>query len=187
MAGRRTTLTSALQARIVAAIRAGNAFGPACEAAGVSAWTGYEWIRRGRGDDPDRPATPLYAAFAEAVRQAEMADELETIARLKHHGERRLLEDSVTVLPNGTTVTVRRWSVPDVRPDMWRLERKYPRRWGPRRHLEIAYPAITCDVQREPPKVRTPRGSRSNGAKNNDPLHVLVLTIFLPAPFERPL
>jgi hypothetical protein len=83
MAGRRTTLTPALQAKIVAAIRAGNAFGPTCEAAGVPAQTGYEWVRRGRGDDPDRPWTPQYAAFAEAVRQAEIADELETIARLR--------------------------------------------------------------------------------------------------------
>lgn len=138
MAGRRTTLTPALQAAIVAAIRAGNAFGPACEAAGLSAWTGYEWMRRGRGDDPDRPWTPQYAAFAEAVRQAELADELETIARLKRHGERRLLEHSVTVLPNGTTITVRRWSVPNVRPDMWRLERKYPTRWGRRRRLDVS-------------------------------------------------
>ena len=151
MAGRRTTLTPALQERIVAAVRAGNAFGPACEAAGVSAWTGYEWVRRGRGDDPDRPTTPLYAAFADAVRQAETADELETIARLKRHGERRLLEDSVTVLPNGTTITVRRWSVPDVRPDMWRLERKYPNRWGRQRRLEISTPA-------EPVTVRRTRG-----------------------------
>jgi transposase len=138
MAGRRTTLTPELQAKIVAAVRAGNAFGPACEAAGVPAWTGYEWVRRGRGDDPDRPATPLYTQFAEAVRQAETADELETIARLKQRGERRLLENSVTVLPNGTTITVRRWSVPNLRPDMWRLERKYPTRWGRRRRQEIS-------------------------------------------------
>jgi transposase len=137
MAGRRTTLTPELQATIIAAVRAGNAFGPACEAAGLSAWTGYEWLRRGRGDDPDRPATPLYAQFAEAVRQAETADELETIARLKRHGERRLLENSVTVLSDGTIIATRRWSVPNARAMMWHLERKYPHRWGRRRRLEI--------------------------------------------------
>jgi hypothetical protein len=30
-------------------------------------------------------------------------------------------------------------------------------------------------------------GSRSNGAKTNDPLHILVLAMFLPTPFELPL
>jgi hypothetical protein len=31
------------------------------------------------------------------------------------------------------------------------------------------------------------RGSRSNGAENNDPLHLIVFAMFLPTPFELPL
>lgn len=64
------SLTSEIQDTIAAFIRAG-AFGHvAAEAAGVPARTFREWIQRGEGNHPDRPATPELVAFANEVRSA---------------------------------------------------------------------------------------------------------------------
>jgi hypothetical protein len=68
-AGRKTLLTSEIQAKIVAYIRAGMWDYIAAEANGVNQDTFYEWIRRGEQTD-DRPPEPRFAEFAEAIRQA---------------------------------------------------------------------------------------------------------------------
>jgi hypothetical protein len=68
--GRRSKLTQDLQQRICAFIRAGAYDYVAAEAAGISRHTFFEWIRRGEGNDAERPATPLYAQFANAIRLA---------------------------------------------------------------------------------------------------------------------
>jgi hypothetical protein len=67
---RPTKLTPEVQAAIVEAIRAGSFDWVAAQAAGIDPATFREWMGRGDGRDPDRPATPQYAAFAAEVRQA---------------------------------------------------------------------------------------------------------------------
>jgi hypothetical protein len=69
--GRRTVLTAELQAKICQFIRAGTYDYVAAEACGISRQTFFEWIRRGAGGDKDRPALPVYAKFAAAVREAQ--------------------------------------------------------------------------------------------------------------------
>jgi hypothetical protein len=69
-AGRETLLTPELQQRIVSYVRAGAFDWVAAEANGVNRFTFHEWIRRGEGEDPDRPQTEAYAQFAQAVRTA---------------------------------------------------------------------------------------------------------------------
>ena len=68
--GRTTLLTPELQQRIVSYIRAGAFDWVAAEANGVDRFTFWEWIRRGEGEDRDRPQTERYAQFAQAVREA---------------------------------------------------------------------------------------------------------------------
>jgi hypothetical protein len=68
--GRRAILTQDLQQRICGFIRAGAYDYVAAEAAGISRHTFFEWIRRGEGNDEERPAKPLYAQFANAIRVA---------------------------------------------------------------------------------------------------------------------
>lgn len=65
-----TRLTDEIQDTIVHLVRAGAFDYAAAEAAGISARTFHEWIQRGAGEHPDRPATPRLEMFARAVRQA---------------------------------------------------------------------------------------------------------------------
>lgn len=100
--GRKTRLTPERQQKIVNAIRAGAYVETAAAAAGVNKVTLYRWLKRGN----KYPGT-IYEAFAEAVHeataQAEMRDVL-TISKAAGDG--------------------------DWRAAAWRLERKYPKRWG---------------------------------------------------------
>jgi hypothetical protein len=67
--GRRIALTRKVQNKICQMIRAGVYDYVAAEAAGISANTFREWIRRAEGKD-GRPAAPVFATFATAVRLA---------------------------------------------------------------------------------------------------------------------
>jgi hypothetical protein len=108
---RPSTLTSELQARIVAAMRTGHCLGVACELSGISRRTGYEWLFRGRGDDKDRPATTLYTAFAQAVHQAAADAAVKPSLGLIQPFERRVLTITTEHWPDGTTVTHKVWRV----------------------------------------------------------------------------
>jgi hypothetical protein len=100
--GRKTKLTPERQAKIVNAIRAGSYVETAAAAAGIDKVTLYRWLKRG-----GRFPGTIYADFADAVNeataQAEMRDVL-TISKAAGEG--------------------------DWRAAAWRLERKYPKRWG---------------------------------------------------------
>jgi transposase len=99
--GRPTKLTPAAQGKIVAAIQAGNYIETAAAFAGVSKQTLYSWLRRG-----ERARRGIYRDFNDAVQlalaQSEVMD-LEVIRRAA-----RL---------NWTAAA-------------WRLERRYPEKWG---------------------------------------------------------
>lgn len=72
--GRRSLLLNPqVRKSILDAVTAGAFDHVAAESAGVSVATFGEWLARGEGRDPDRPADALYAAFAEEVRVARAA------------------------------------------------------------------------------------------------------------------
>lgn len=62
-----TKLTPEVQADILAKLKIGLCWTDACRLAGVSESTADEWRRRGRGEDKERPKTPLYEKFEAAV------------------------------------------------------------------------------------------------------------------------
>jgi hypothetical protein len=68
--GRPTKLNVTVQVRICIALRRGATLTAACGEAGVSLKTVCEWMARGRGEDPQRPRTPAYQTFVEAVQRA---------------------------------------------------------------------------------------------------------------------
>lgn len=104
--GRKSKLTTDVQDKIVQALRAGNYFETACEYAGVSPSTAYEWIQRGEGRHPKRRRTKVYAEFAEAVKKAAANAEVKNVAVIQ-----QATNDS--------------W-----RAAAWWLQRRFPSRWG---------------------------------------------------------
>jgi hypothetical protein len=69
--GRPTKLDARTQVVITIALARGATLTAACGEAGVSLKTVCEWMARGRGEDPQRPRTPAYQAFGEAVKRAQ--------------------------------------------------------------------------------------------------------------------
>ena len=120
--GRKTKLTPERQRRIVDAIRAGCYVETAAATSGVTKETLYQWLKRGN----KYPGT-IYEEFVHAVHdataQAEMRDVL-TISKAASEG--------------------------DWRAAAWRLERKFPKRWGTVNRTEISgvdgKPIQTVDV-----------------------------------------
>lgn len=110
--GRKTKLTPEVQSNIVQALRAGNYQETAAKFAGISQQTYYTWLRRG-AEEPDS----IYAEFLEAVERAKAAAEVRDIA---------LIDKAAN---DGS------WQAA-----AWKLERKYPQRWGRITRTEISGP-----------------------------------------------
>jgi transposase len=119
----KTKLTPEVQDRIVAALRAGNYQETAAAYAGISAKTFYEWLNRGESEEPKEEA---FRNFREAVEKAKADAEVRDIAlidKAAHDGS---------------------WQAA-----AWKLERKFPNRWGRVTRTEISGP------EGKPVEVRT--------------------------------
>ena len=86
--GRGTRLTEEIGEKIVTAVRSGAPLEVAAQAVGIPPGTFWEWLARGEGKDPDRPATPLYADFAERVRRAEAEAHVLTVGTIRQAVQR---------------------------------------------------------------------------------------------------
>jgi len=106
--GRPTILTPEIQKRIVDAIKAGAYVETAAAYAGVGKSTFFSWMTKGRKGDKQ-----VYKDFVDAVERAMAAAEM---------------RDVVTI----TRAAESQWQAA-----AWRLERKFPSRWGRRQHLAI--------------------------------------------------
>jgi hypothetical protein len=83
---RPSKLTPQVQATIVGALVQGLPFTHACSLADVSSSTAYEWLARGRGDDPRRPLTAECLEFAMALEAAGFADTSEQVENPANSG-----------------------------------------------------------------------------------------------------
>jgi hypothetical protein len=101
MAGRPTKLTPEVQKKIVDAIRAGNYMETAAAYAGISKDTFYRWLKRGA-----RAKSGIYKNFHDAVEKALAESEVR----------------DVMIIANAAAT--------DWKAAAWRLERKFPERWG---------------------------------------------------------
>jgi transposase len=118
---RPTKLNPALQKKIVDLIKAGNYIETASAVAGISKDTLYNWLKRGARErerlETNNRAKPIkdeqaFLEFSDAVEQA-MAE-----------AEAR----DVMIIANA--------SKNDWKASAWRLERKYPNKWGRHEHLD---------------------------------------------------
>lgn len=133
MAGRPTKLTPGLEHAIVTAVTGGVPYLQAAMLAGVCNGVALEWRERGEGRHPTRPSTPLYAAFADAIKKAESADEARRILRINQAGQGGTVVSETTIThPDGRVEREVKRTNPQWQADAWHLERKYPDRYGRR-------------------------------------------------------
>jgi hypothetical protein len=135
--GRHTKLTPALQLAIVQAITSGVPLSEAAHLAGVAAPTVLEWIARGEGRSA-RPATAVYADFAEALTRAKAVDIARRVARIELAGRGgQVLSRKTTTLKDGTTHVEERFTAADWQADAWHLERSRPDDWGRKERVDV--------------------------------------------------
>ncbi|MBW2636985.1 MAG: hypothetical protein JRC86_05605 [Deltaproteobacteria bacterium] len=119
--GRPTKLTQAVQKKIVDAIRMGNYIETAAAYAGVNKVTLYDWLRRGQREKDRVAKNPRakirvkerpFVEFSNAVEKALAEAEMRDVAIIGEAAEKQ-------------------WQAA-----AWRLERKFPARWGRRDRLQ---------------------------------------------------
>lgn len=101
--GRPSKLTPELQERFVDLIKAGTYIETTCAIVGIARSTYYEWMRRGQLSDQENVYTRFHDEVVKALAWAEARD----VAILNQHAEK------------------------DPRAARWKLERRFPERWGP--------------------------------------------------------
>lgn len=112
--GRPTILTDELQTRITDVIRAGNYIETAASYAGISKNTIYDWMKRGAkerrriettGKKPLKKELP-FLQFSDAIEKALAESEIRDVTRIGQASQT------------------------DWKAAAWRLERKFPQKWG---------------------------------------------------------
>jgi len=106
--GRPPKLTPELIEQIATAIRGGNYIETAAAFSGVKKSTLYDWLRRGAKQKSD-----IYRDFSDAVEKALAASEIRDVLRIDEAGKKN-------------------WQA-----IAWRLERRFPKRWGRRKDAPI--------------------------------------------------
>lgn len=114
-AGRPTKLTPEVTEKFLTALKAGSYIETAAAYAGIHKDTLYEWLKKGSRDQAEGHSRTSAALFSDAVGKA-MADcEMVDLA------------------------TIRKASKMNWQAAAWRLERRFPDRWG-RRSFEVSGP-----------------------------------------------
>ena len=108
--GRHTKLTPDIQSEIVELLKAGNYIDTACGVAGISKKTFYEWMKKANASNRSN----RYTVFRNAVKKAQCWSEARDVAIIARHSEES-------------------WQA-----SAWRLERKFPDKWG-RQKLEVEH------------------------------------------------
>lgn len=108
--GRPTKLTPEMQRRVADLVRAGNYVETAAACSGISKDTLYRWLKRGA-----RARSGIYRDFAEAVEKAQAESEARDVTLI-------------------ATAARDQWQAA-----AWRLERKFPERWGRRERQTLEH------------------------------------------------
>jgi hypothetical protein len=109
---RTTKLTKEVQDKIVFALRAGNYQETAARYAGIDGATFYRWMSRGAEEE-----TGIYSEFCEAVEKAKAEAEVRDVTLIDKAAK------------DGS------WQAA-----AWKLERKFPNKWGRVNRTEISGP-----------------------------------------------
>lgn len=136
--GRPTKLTPAIQTAIVQAISLGVPTGTAAAYVGITKACFLQWLQRGEGTHPTRPATTRYVDFVAAIEKAKAIDETRRIARLEQAARGgQVTRVKTTTYPDGRVTREECTSEPQWTVDAWFLERSYPDRWGRRERMDV--------------------------------------------------
>lgn len=116
-------LNAEIQKQIIDLIRAGNYIETASSCVGVNKSTLYEWLKRGarekqKNGDKINKSEQIYVEFSNAVEKAIAEAEARDV------------------------LIIQKASQTDWKASAWRLERKFPNKWGRKDH-------ITADVTQE--------------------------------------
>ncbi|MFG2986146.1 hypothetical protein ACGFYQ_33675 [Streptomyces sp. NPDC048258] len=165
-AGRPRLLSEEVEARLVAASRAGVAVELAAESAGIARSTFLAWMARGRdeteareqGQDP-RPSEEEYATLYERVRTARAMAATRAMLNIRRVADggvvtkvtTRRFRDSVT----GEIVeeTVEDRTPPDWRADAWYLERQHREHYGRDATLAVEITGLGGPAAHDEPPV----------------------------------
>jgi transposase len=132
--GRPTKLTPDIQVKIVDALKMGNYIETAAALAGINKTSIYEWLKRGARElervenNPNariRKEEEPFVKFSNAVQKAQAESEQ---------------RDLLIIAKAGQT---------DWKASAWRLERKYPQRWGRKERLDFEAKVTQENINRE--------------------------------------
>ncbi len=146
-----TKLNQRIQDTIVTAVRHGNYLETAAALAGIHRDTLYTWIRKG----VTAKTEDKFKAFSDMLSRAMAQSETEAVAAINEAGmghpvtryrtaKKPLIENGRPVLDDdGKPVYIEEiieesTVETDWRALAWRLERRFPRRWGRREYLETS-------------------------------------------------
>ncbi|MDQ0417577.1 transposase-like protein [Croceifilum oryzae] len=107
--GRPEKLTPEIQQKIVDSLRMGNYIETAAAYSGISKSTLYDWLKKGAREENGK-----YKNFSDAVQKAMAEAEMRDVAVISQASKEN-------------------WQA-----SAWRLERKYPNRWGRKTQHEIS-------------------------------------------------
>lgn len=125
-------LTEELIEKISEALKMGSYVETAVAYCGISKDTFYRWLRMAVKDDADGMYRKLSDAIQRSWAEAEMRD-LEVLNKAALGSPDRLEVDengNVVIDSDGFPVVAEYGLAPNWRVSAWRLERKFPERWG---------------------------------------------------------
>ena len=128
--GRKTKLNPELHERIVSYVKAGAYIETAAAAAGISKVTLYDWLKRGA-----REQQGPFHDFARDIEDAQAQDEIRSVVGI----ERIAGAPSTRSVPCPSCkapVSVQLPTAVQLNALTWKLERKYPERYGNRLRLD---------------------------------------------------
>jgi len=125
--GRPTKLTPEIQKKVCDAIVLGAYIETAAAYASVSKQVLYDWMKKG-----NKQKGGIYRQFLDAIEEAMSRSELRDLESIDKNASGRPAKHD----ENGNLIA------PSLRPNWqaaaWRLERKYPKKWGRREQVHIA-------------------------------------------------
>ncbi len=157
--GRPSKLTPEIQEAIVRLVAAGNYPETAAKAAGITGRTFYYWMARGR-----KARGGEFLQFFRAIKKATAEAEIRELSIIKQAVEGgQVVKRTSRTLKDGTVIVTERFTVGDWRAAAWRLERRFPMRWGLRAQRQlVALARQVKDLQRQV-RRREASGRRREG------------------------
>ncbi len=142
--GRPSKLSPVVIDRILKAVRHGCLLETAAAFAGIHRVTLYRWIRRAAaaGAGPEaRICNTFKEKLAEAMAESEIRD-VEVIRKAAEGGYPLSIITETTDAEGNVTRVVEHVPRPNWRAAAWRLQRRFPSRWGRRTRHEHSGPAV---------------------------------------------